>query len=252
MFINSLVKPHKITYRGKSQIGPDAYIFDFVAEKAFKWKAGQYASIEIPMLSGRNRRKTFSIASAPLENTISIATRIIEDRPDIYKKALLSLKKGTQAKLRGPSGPLSIKNYTKQYAFLATGIGVTPFRAILKQITLEGITDFEATLFYVGSSENHFFKDDFAEIKSILKNLKINYIYKPERITGHLLEETLGKNLFSTTFLLAGSPNLVKSYKRTLLGLKIQRKNIISNPFLKKTSKIPKVILPKKPNLYTD
>lgn len=252
MLISSLLKPHKITYKGKSQIGPDAYIFDFVAENPFKWQAGQYASIEIPMPSGRNKRKTFSIASAPLENTISIATRIIEDRPDIYKKALLSLKKGAKAKLRGPSGPMAINNYSKHYAFLATGIGVTPFRAILKQITLEGVTDFESTLFYVGSSENHFFKDDFAEIKSVLKNLKINFIYKPERITGHLLEETLGKELLNTTFLLAGSPNLVKSYKRTLLGLKVKRKNIISNPFLKKTSKIPKVILPKKPSLYND
>lgn len=252
MLISSLLKPHKITYRGKSQIGPDAYIFDFVAEKPFKWHAGQYASIEIPMPTGRNRRKTFSIASAPLENTLSIATRIIEDRPDIYKKALLGLKKGTQAKLRGPDGPLGIKNHSTHYAFLATGIGVTPFRAILKQITLEGITDFEASLFYVGSRENHFFKDDFSEIKSVLKNLKINYIYKPERITGHLLEESLGKELFDTTFLLAGSPYLVKSYRRTLLGLKVKRKNIISNPFLKRTAKIPKVILPKKPNLYTD
>jgi ferredoxin-NADP reductase len=252
MSIKSLIKPIKLNYKGKTQLSNNAYIFDFLPSKTIEWHAGQHASFEIPMPTGRNRRKTFSIASAPGEGIVSIATRIIEDRPDMYKKSLLRLKKGTEVKMRGPIGPMWIKDYSKHYAMLATGIGITPFRAILKQLALDGITNIEVTLFFVGDKDNHFFKEGFLEIKSVLKNIRLEYIYKPDRITGHLLEEKLGKDLYSTVFLLAGSPNMVKSYSRTLQGLKIRRKNIIRNPFLRKVSSIPKVVLPKKPNLYSD
>ena len=134
--------------------------------------------------------------------------------------------------MRGPVGPLHIGKTTKQYAFLATGIGITPFRAILKQLGHEEAEN-KITLFYVGNKDNHFFRDELSEAKSKLPNFSIEYIYKPDRITGHILEDVLGANLTETTFFLSGSSKMVKSYMRTLLGLGIPRKRIKSDIFFR-------------------
>jgi len=241
MALRHYLRPHKLVLKSRTEIGPGVFAFDFTPLKPIKWQAGQHGSLEITMPSGRKRRKVFSIASAPGENIITIATRINNDRPDLFKKALLRQKRGAPAKLRGPIGPMRIKNHAKQYALLATGVGITPFRSILKQLAMDGITDIKVTLFYVGDKDSHFFKEDFSEIKTILKNVSLEYIYKPERITGQILEEKLGKELHDTIFLLAGPPNMVRSYRRTLQGLGVKRKAIKSNPFIKKTSKLPKV-----------
>ncbi|MEI6237644.1 MAG: FAD-dependent oxidoreductase [Candidatus Saccharibacteria bacterium] len=250
MALKSYIKPIKLKFKAKSELAKGVYAFDFIPPSKIDWQAGQYASFEIPILHGKTKRKTFTIASAPGESVITFATMIREDQPDIYKNNLLSLKKGSVVKMRGPTGPMYINDLNKNYALLATGIGITPFRSMLKQLVLEGATNTKATLFYASGKNGHLFKEDFNEIKSILKNVRIEYIYKPERITGNLLEEELGNNLKDTIYLLAGPSNMVKGYKRTLQGLKIKRKNIKSNPFLGRVSRVITVHLPKQNDFY--
>lgn len=240
MALKSFIRPTKLRLKSKTELSGNVYIFDFVADEKIEWQAGQYASFEIKDSKGRTYRKTFTIASAPGESVISIATRINKEQTEQFKLSLLKLKRGGEIKMRGPTGPMHINDPSKRYALLATGVGITPFRSILKQLVLEGATNIDATLLYVGGKYGHIFKDDFSEIKSVLKNLKIEYIYKPDRITGQLIEEKLGNNLADTVFLLAGPSQLVKSYRRTLLGLKIKRKNIKSNPFLGRVSRVVK------------
>ena len=232
MAIRHLVKPLAIEFIGKKLIGPDVYTFSFRPPSNTTWRAGQYGLFEISLSDKKVKRKPFSIASVPTENNITIATRIKKDSQDVFKQALLKIKKGTSLKLRGPIGSMYIKNYHKKYAFLASGISITPFRSILKQLSLSDKTkDINIKLFYVGNRENHFFRDDLNEFKSKLPNLEVIYIYKPERITGQVIEEKLGQALFSTVFFLSGSPSLVKNYRRTLEGLGISKKYIKRNPF---------------------
>jgi ferredoxin-NADP reductase len=177
MALKSFIRPIKLKLKSKNELSDGVFIFDFVANEKIDWQAGQYASFEIEGSDGQTYRKTFTIASAPGEPAISIATRINKDQPEQFKLNLLKLKRGGEAKMRGPSGPMHINDFSKHYALLATGIGITPFRSILKQLVLEGATNIDATLFYVGGKYGHIFKDDFGEIKSVLKNLKIEYIY---------------------------------------------------------------------------
>ena len=202
--------------------------------------AGQHGILEIKLPNGKKSRKSFAIASAPGEGLITIATRIPKDANNQFKRALLNLKRGSAAKLRGPVGPMHVKDKSKAYAFLATGIGITPFRAILKQLEIERAADTKLTLFYAGNTDNHFFKDELSQIKSTLKNLSIEYIYKPERITGQIISDKLGKDLDKTVFYLAGSKNMVRGYKRTLQGLGVANRRIKSNPFLSLKNRLPR------------
>ena len=247
MPVKHLLRPIQLIFTGKSEIGPNVFAFNFSFLKPVSWKAGQYGILEITLPNGKTARKALSIASAPGECIVTIATKIPIDHIDEFKQALIIMKKGTPLKLRGPVGPMHIKDYAASYAFLATGIGITPFISILKQLELDN-KDTKITLFYVGNNESHYFKDELNRIKSTLSNVSIEYIYRPERITGQIVQDKLGKELLQTIFLLGGSPNMVRGYRRTLQGLGVERKNIKSNPYLNIKSRIPKLSAPNKMN----
>lgn len=232
MAIKHLAFPQKLTFKRKKRIAPEVYSFTFTPETPISWQAGQYGIFEINLLNGKTGRKPFSISSAPAEHDITITTRIRAKTTSKYKKSLIKLKKGDPVKLRGPFGRMYIKDPFKNYAILASGIGITPFRAMLKQIYLENQAT-KITVFYAGNKENHFFREEFSEINTKMPNIKFNYIYLPERIRGHNIEEALGLEINETIFFLAGSSTMVKSYRRTLVGLNIPKKNIKSSSFLK-------------------
>ena len=133
--------------------------------------------------------------------------------------------------MRGPIGKLHIKYPSKPYGLLATGIGITPFRSLLTQLDADGL-DTKVTLVYVGNKDNHFYRSELTEIKNNHANVTIHYIFKPERITGHIIEEVFGNELSDTIFLLSGSRQMIKSYKRTLQGLGVPRAHIKRDTFL--------------------
>lgn len=232
MALKHLALPVKLAFKNKEIIAPDVYAFNFVPSSPLGWKAGQHGFFEIPLINGKTGRRPFSISSAPSEGVVTFTTRITTDHASEFKKSLLKLKKGTEIKLRGPIGPLHITPGETKYALLATGIGITPFRAILKELSLAKAEN-KITLFYVGNKDNHFYREDLSDARSALPNFSIEYIYKPERITGHVIEDCLGPEIADTVFFLSGSSKMVKSYRRTLQGLGVPRKRIKNDTFFR-------------------
>jgi ferredoxin-NADP reductase len=73
--------------------------------------------------------RSFSIASAPHEDTPMVATRM---RDTAFKRVLNTMPLSSAVKIEGPSGSLTRHNNVKRTAvFLAGGIGITPFRSIV-------------------------------------------------------------------------------------------------------------------------
>lgn len=231
MLIKQLFKPQKLRYSGKKSLGPNAYIFAFQPLKPLKWKAGQHTILELQLANGHRSVESFPIVSVPAENSFKIATRIIPETRSVFKQALLKLKVGEIINTRGVFGRTIIKNYSKEYVFLAAGIGIANFRPILKQLILSGHIDTKITLFFVGNKDSHYYKDELRDLTAKLKNFEVEYIYKPERITGQILQTKLGDRLQNITYFIAGAPSIVRNYDRILLGLGIKPKNIKSNHY---------------------
>lgn len=231
MQLKKIVIATPVSFANKKQIAPGAWSFNFTLQKPLDWRAGQHVILFMRTKEGKRVRRAFSLSSAPNENYITITTRI-HDTPSDFKNALKQLKKGDQLSLRGPIGKLVVDSTSEsKYAFLATGIGITPFRSILKDMADKEVKN-KVTLFFAGNKDNHFFRDELSELNSKMPNLKIKYIYYPDRLMGSTIEEQLGHELLETVFFLSGSSRMIKSYRRTLTGLGVSRRNIKSDTFI--------------------
>ena len=102
------------------------------------YSAGQFAYFRLEGVSGdaKGPIRHFSLASSPTEpDYIMISTRI-RDTP--YKQKLASLEKGAKVQAWGPEGEFVLhKDHSRPAILLSGGIGVTPFRSMIKHATDE-------------------------------------------------------------------------------------------------------------------
>jgi ferredoxin-NADP reductase len=98
----------------------------------------------------------------------------IRDSP--YKKRLSTLEEGTKVKVRGPEGQFVLhQDYSKPAVFLSGGIGVTPFRTMIKYATDKQLPVKIMMFDSNRNVSNILFKKEFDDWANINKNLKIIY-----------------------------------------------------------------------------
>jgi ferredoxin-NADP reductase len=102
----------------------------------FTFRAGQ--NVELSLASsppGKPVSRTLSLASAPCDDELLVAARI---GPSPFKAALASLRPGVAARIEGPHGSLVLhRSPGRDAVFIAGGIGITPFRSMLRQAAHE-------------------------------------------------------------------------------------------------------------------
>ena len=112
--------------------------FHFVKPAGFEFKAGQSMNVALinpPETDAKGNARVFSIASAPSEASLMIATRM---RDTAFKRVLKTMQAGTKLRIRGPAGKFVLEeNDRKPAVFLAGGIGITPFLSMLKQAAID-------------------------------------------------------------------------------------------------------------------
>ncbi|WP_281974315.1 FAD-dependent oxidoreductase [Halobacillus litoralis] len=167
------------------------YTFLFEKDKDLSWNEGQHGLFTITHKKMKDSIRPFSVASSPSEGVVRITTKIDEE-PSEFKKALLELEEGMRIKMIGPVGSFYLKDETPRL-FMAGGIGITPFRAILKQLEAEGNRGGKPSeLLYVDSQEAHLYKDELDELARdtsidvhYLSTRNDMYSYIDEFITSH-------------------------------------------------------------------
>lgn len=142
---------------------------------SLNYTAGQYAYFDIGEVYNdpKGPIRHFTIASSPTEDFIMISTRI-RDTP--YKKRLASLEDGTKVKVRGPEGKFVLhEDYSKPAVLLSGGIGVTPFRSMIKNATDRQLP-VKIVMFDSNRNEqNILYKNEFDKWVTTNQNLKIIY-----------------------------------------------------------------------------
>lgn len=203
-------------------------------KKQLEYTAGQFAFFDIGGVNNDSKGpiRHFTISSSPTEDYIMITTRI-RDSP--YKQRLSSLQEGVKVKVRGPEGKFVLhEDYSKPAIFLSGGIGVTPFRSMIKYATDKQLP-IKIIMFDSNRNEqNILFKDEFDEWAGKNKNLKIVYTVSDEdgrnsssspwtgehgRINKEMLNKYLNNDeLQHSIFYVCGPAAMLNAMKNLLEG----------------------------------
>lgn len=117
---------HKTKLIRHEEIAEGTMVFHFEKPAGYEYKAGQASDFTLPEIGETH---TFSLASAPHEPDIMIATRMRDTK---FKNTLKNLAPGAEVEVLDASGDLILHADPKKPAvFLAGGIGITPFRSII-------------------------------------------------------------------------------------------------------------------------
>lgn len=134
-----LVSPkYKLLLRLKEKIqyGTDIISFNFFLDKKLAFVPGQFMEWTLPHdhPDSRGNRRFLTIASSPTEETMQLGVKFYPDGSS-FKKALLSLDANTKIVGSQMAGDFTLpKNPEEKCVFIAGGIGITPFRSMIKYL----------------------------------------------------------------------------------------------------------------------
>ena len=96
--------------KDRKEVAEGTMAFRFEKPSGWAFKAGQYLDMTLldpSETDSEGNVRSFSIASAPHEETLMVATRM---RDTAFKRVLRTMPLGTAVKIEGPSGDLILQN----------------------------------------------------------------------------------------------------------------------------------------------
>ncbi|WP_181348068.1 FAD-dependent oxidoreductase [Thalassobacillus sp. CUG 92003] len=219
----SIFKKRDLPFVERNQEEEGVYTFLFEKVNDMTWKAGQHGLFTITHQKIKDHTRPFTIASAPSENAVQITMKI-NDAPSEFKKTMLEFREGDTIKMAGPVGSFHLKE-NNPIILIAGGIGITPFRSILKQIEAEGIRQENPIhLLYNDSSESYVFREELEHIANN-NSVSIDYIETRNQLLQEIDKHTSlhGNN---GKYLIAGPKSMVKDTSAYLQTKKISKQNI--------------------------
>ncbi|WP_339230396.1 FAD-dependent oxidoreductase [Oceanobacillus sp. FSL K6-2867] len=205
-------------------------VYTFLFEKPgdLIWEAGQHGLFTITHKKIKNATRPFSVASAPAENVIRLTMKI-NDNPSDFKQAMLELKQGMKISMSGPVGPFNL-NDNSPSLFIAGGIGITPFRSILKQIEANGnASDNPVQLLYLDSDKAYIFKNELDKIADHY-SIQITYLdSKNDLYQGIDMFAQQYKN--DGKYYIAGPKSMVEYISSHLRNKDVPKSNIKKDAF---------------------
>jgi ferredoxin-NADP reductase len=111
--------------------------FWFSTKKPLRYQAGQFVEITLPLANPdeRGNKHWFTLSSSPSEPLLAITTRLLDNK-STFKSKLNSLNPGDTFEVSEPMGDFVLpKDKSRSLIFVAAGIGITPFRSMVKWLT---------------------------------------------------------------------------------------------------------------------
>ena len=109
------------------------YNFIFAADRRLTFRPGQYLEWTLPHTApdSRGNRRYFTIASSPNDSHVMLGVKFYKPA-STFKRALAAMKPGDTLAVGQLAGDFVLpKNPHTKLAFIAGGIGITPFRSMV-------------------------------------------------------------------------------------------------------------------------
>lgn len=207
--------------------------FYFSRPSGFRHQAGQSMLVKLvepPESDTEGDARTFTIASAPHEPELMIATRM---RDTAFKRVLKGAPIGTPVRIDGPGGEMVLHEDTARPAvFLAGGIGITPFLAMARDAAHRGLPH-RLILFYSNRrSEDAAFLSELQRMERLNSKYRlIATMAEPEKSaqrwsgeTGFIRRDMLERHLAdlrSPMYYFAGPPAMTAAMQEMLVEIGI-------------------------------
>jgi ferredoxin-NADP reductase len=215
--------------------------FDLLGEEV-DFTPGQYFWVELidpPYDDEKGARRHITVVTSPTEKgVLGLATRL---RDSAFKKSLAELPEGAPVDVEQPKGSFLLPEDTsKEYVFVAGGIGITPFHCMLRYIADKGLDDYRITLVYSNRDrESAAFFDELHELEAAISGLRVVFTMDKDpawegesrRISPEMLEDVLGGDLSSFHFMIAGPPGMTKAVKAAILEVGVPEEQVQSDSF---------------------
>ncbi|HEU4353386.1 MAG TPA: FAD-dependent oxidoreductase [Burkholderiales bacterium] len=232
---------HRVKLEGREPIAEGTLALRFEKPAGFAFRAGQAVVLELldPPAADGQKRRTFSLVSAPFESTLVIATRV---RDTAFKRALHALPDGASVKLTGPIGQFGLADAGRPAVFIAGGIGITPFMSMLRQAGRERSTQSLLLLYSNRRPEDAAF---LAELQELVRNNTSFRLFATmtdmassarkwdgERgsLNADLIRRCAG-GLAAPVYYVVGPPAMVLAMQETLRGAGVAADDIRSEEF---------------------
>lgn len=232
-----LVLPLKQVVR----LTPDTFAFIYEKSKDFVFRPGQFMewTLSHKKVDERGNRRYFTIASSPTENEIIIGVKYYNPLSS-FKVALLKAKSSKKIIAAQLAGDFVLPKKQEPMVFIAGGIGITPFRSMVKYIIDKKIKS-DIVLFYSNKREQDIvFTDVFEEARQY----GVNTIYTltdeefvPENwqgCVGYVDEHMIMREVpdyLERKFYVSGPQLMVQALEKKLSVMGLPKKKIVTDYF---------------------
>lgn len=179
------MNPIQLTLLRAQPEGGNAKSFIFSAPEDFSWIAGQAQAYYLAAAGTdtADNQRWFTISSAPSEHEVRITTRLSGSN---FKRSLDCLGPGDTIVAYGPGGDFTWQD-DAAVVLVAGGIGITPFRSMLRERALRG-RPLDATLVYASRDSDVIFREELDDLEGEHQELKVIHLIGESLTAARILE----------------------------------------------------------------
>jgi ferredoxin-NADP reductase len=205
--------------KDRIQLTRDSQELIFAPEKPFAFTPGQYAefTFQHDKTDARGARRFFTIASSPTEPALHLGVKFYEPGSS-FKKALLGLDVKTPIVAAQLGGDFTLPKDPKQkVVFIAGGIGITPYRSMLKYM-IDTNQKRPTTLVYAARTPEDIVFKDVLETARTKLGTKLLYATGAARVDSEFIKKHI-PDYGTCLFYVSGPHGMVVAVEEALRGL---------------------------------
>ena len=223
------------------KLTPDTADFVFTPDRPIKFAAGQYMEWTLPHTGAdsRGNRRYFTLASSPTEPDLRIGVKFYSNGSS-FKRALQTMTAATPISAGQLGGSFTLpKDPQSKLVFIAGGIGVTPYRSMIKYLLDTGERRDVTLLYSERTADELVYRDVFSEaekelgthiVYTLTDNPPADWRGRTGLITPELIKAEV-PDYKDRLFYLSGPHTMVKAMEAALKDLGVARRNIKTDFF---------------------
>lgn len=219
----------------KTNLSHDSIDFAFTPERPFTYTPGQYMefTFQHPNTDARGARRYFTLASSPTEPQVHIGLKFYQPSSS-FKREIRQATSKTRIIAGQLGGDFTLpKDTTQKIVCIAGGIGITPFRSMLKYLTDTNQKRDIVLLYAARTAQDIVYRDIFDQAARAL-GVRVVYLvdsgetvapFRVGRITPELIREIV-PDFAERLFYISGPHGMVVGTSESLRRMGVPAKAI--------------------------